>query len=96
MSGHTVGVEDGADDPQEQTHKGQSNGKRPSSTKSLNTEENEDGSGDDLCLLLALRRRGALGISAQMTDLYNTVDTRSKKRSAGPGNTDRPEDIRSV
>jgi hypothetical protein len=45
--GHTVGVEDDSDDPQEDRHAGKTSDKSPSSTKSLNTEENENGSGDD-------------------------------------------------
>lgn len=45
---HTVSVEDGPNDPKEKTHKSQSDGKRPPSTESLDTEEDENGGGDNL------------------------------------------------
>lgn len=44
----TVGVEYGADDPQEQAHESETHSERPSSTESLDSEGDEDGSGDDL------------------------------------------------
>lgn len=43
-----VGVEDGSDDEEEHAHQPDSNSKRHLSTKSLDSDGNEDGGGDDL------------------------------------------------
>jgi hypothetical protein len=46
-----VGVEDSSDDPEEEGHEDKSNKQGPSSTESLNTKDDEDGSGDNLGIL---------------------------------------------
>jgi hypothetical protein len=46
--GLTTSVEDGSDDPEEKGHQTQSDDQRPSSTESLDTEQDKDGCCYDL------------------------------------------------
>jgi len=72
----TAGVEDRPNDPEEHAHEGQSDHQRPSSTESLNTEEDEDGGGDNLDDTIDTRgeqRGGSTGDTDRLEDVGGVV-----------------------
>ena len=76
----TVGVEDSTDDPQEHAHQCKTDSERPSSTESLDTEEDENGRGDDLDDSVDTRsqqRGGRTGDTDTLEDIWRIVIDRA-------------------